>query len=991
MKVNSTDNSNAAPKSVITGGASAERSNPARAGVGDRRRQVAGHLTVLALLLGLFGWIFADALFRDRNFVYRDASQFYYPLLKLVQQEWNDGRWPLWNPHENAGMPLLGNPASAVLYLPRIILFQWLPVSYGTAFKWYTLIHVLGCAVGAWVLARRWNLSEFAAGVAALSYAFGAAVVFQYCNVIFLVGAAWIPFGLYTADRAFRAGDWRWACVHGLILAMPLFGGDPEAAYVTGGLSAIYVALIDRTFAWLMISAIAALYLIKWGIHQGPNIPSDPSELLLPAVALAALVAHVALAVHWWRSSPESQSRSEPSPWPRRYCLGLAALVALGVSAVQWIPSWEFGRISNRAAGGVHYEPYAFWIAPWRFAELVWPNVMGREFPTLSRWIEIISVDDKVWEPSLYFGSVPLLLALTAIGLRRTEHWRRWMSCILILSLWASMGPAGGVSWYWNTYRKWNANVGAGAAPAESDQPQGVPRARTAVQMQTPAGGLYWVMLEMLPGFDTFRYPAKLMTFTCIAFAILAGAGWDRLFSAVGPPPRRWLVGTIVGISATLAILALALRTPIIEWLGKSRLATEGSLYYGRLIPELSWSYFIVGVVTTAVAGAIILICQHCFQGARSKWVEAAVLLLVAIDVGIANRWLIVTATQASIDATPALVQVLRDAELQDPTDEPEVPMRIHRVSAWSPARWIKTSSPNRPEEMFEWEKDTIQPKHGLPFGINYTINEGTLEPYDYWWFFAPFYSNTTPEPRSVVYYPQRGFDMWGARYLVLPHGYKPDDQHRGFATFLPNSTLVAESDWTQDDYQVRRNQNAYPRGWIVHRVLYHRPIAGFNWLERNNLMREILYDGFDPLWRERDLDGQIQDPHRVAWIEDPDPVKVLALQDLTADSAADRCRIVHYQPDRVEVEAETAARGVLVLAELLYPGWRVTVDGTPSEILQTNRIMRGVALTPGSHRIVFTFEPLTVRIGGWITACSACAIVLAMLMSVVPWSRAAR
>jgi hypothetical protein len=39
-------------------------------------------LIVLGLVLGLFCWIFADVIFRDRNFCYRDAGHFYYPLLE---------------------------------------------------------------------------------------------------------------------------------------------------------------------------------------------------------------------------------------------------------------------------------------------------------------------------------------------------------------------------------------------------------------------------------------------------------------------------------------------------------------------------------------------------------------------------------------------------------------------------------------------------------------------------------------------------------------------------------------------------------------------------------------------------------------------------------------------------------------------------------------------------------------------------------------------
>src|SRR5258708_6754872 len=61
-----------------------------------------------ALLLLLV--CFRRVLFEDGQFVHFDASFFYYPLYLRVQQEWAAGRWPLWDPGQNGGTPLLGNP-----------------------------------------------------------------------------------------------------------------------------------------------------------------------------------------------------------------------------------------------------------------------------------------------------------------------------------------------------------------------------------------------------------------------------------------------------------------------------------------------------------------------------------------------------------------------------------------------------------------------------------------------------------------------------------------------------------------------------------------------------------------------------------------------------------------------------------------------------------------------------------------------------------------
>ena len=72
----------------------------------------------LACFLGLLLVLYRAVLFEDGQFAYRDSGFFYYPLYLRVQQEWDAGRWPLWDPGQNGGEPLLGNPMAAVLY-PR--------------------------------------------------------------------------------------------------------------------------------------------------------------------------------------------------------------------------------------------------------------------------------------------------------------------------------------------------------------------------------------------------------------------------------------------------------------------------------------------------------------------------------------------------------------------------------------------------------------------------------------------------------------------------------------------------------------------------------------------------------------------------------------------------------------------------------------------------------------------------------------------------------
>ena len=71
--------------------------------------------------------------------------------------------------------------------------------------------------------------------------------------------------------------------------------------------------------------------------------------------------------------------------------------------------------------------------------------------------------------------------------------------------------------------------------------------------------------------------------------------------------------------------------------------------------------------------------------------------------------------------------------------------------------------------------------------------------------------------------------------------------------------------------------------------------------------------------------------------------------------------RIVSYQRNSVAIEVETERPGVLVLHDIYYPGWEVSVDGERRPVLRTNLLFRGVEVEAGRHRVEFQFRPLSL------------------------------
>jgi hypothetical protein len=99
--------------------------------------------------------------------------------------------------------------------------------------------------------------------------------------------------------------------------------------------------------------------------------------------------------------------------------------------------------------------------------------------------------------------------------------------------------------------------------------------------------------------------------------------------------------------------------------------------------------------------------------------------------------------------------------------------------------------------------------------------------------------------------------------------------------------------------------------------------------------------------------------------------------------------RFSEDRPERVAIEATLGAPGLLVLADRQYPGWVAEVDGKPAPILLANGTFRAVALTEGSHRVVFRYRPLSVYAGAALSA-AAWIILLLLRMSGEPTRREA-
>ncbi len=91
---------------------------------------------------------------------------------------------------------------------------------------------------------------------------------------------------------------------------------------------------------------------------------------------------------------------------------------------------------------------------------------------------------------------------------------------------------------------------------------------------------------------------------------------------------------------------------------------------------------------------------------------------------------------------------------------------------------------------------------------------------------------------------------------------------------------------------------------------------------------------------------------------------------------------------DEVQIKVDANDATTVVLTDLLYPGWNVTVDGLPATATRFAKQFRAVDIPAGQHEIVWRYQPTSVRIGFLISGISTLiAFVVFFRRSPVPTS----
>ncbi len=80
---------------------------------------------------------------------------------------------------------------------------------------------------------------------------------------------------------------------------------------------------------------------------------------------------------------------------------------------------------------------------------------------------------------------------------------------------------------------------------------------------------------------------------------------------------------------------------------------------------------------------------------------------------------------------------------------------------------------------------------------------------------------------------------------------------------------------------------------------------------------------------------------------------------EVTNQNIRHTAQITSYEENEVELTVEDDQGGMLVLADVYYPGWSVTIDGSPAELKPMFHALRGTIIPSGRHEVIYRYSQL--------------------------------
>lgn len=432
----------------------------------------------------------------------------------------------------------------------------------------------------------------------------------------------------------------------------------------------------------------------------------------------------------------------------------------------------------------------------------------------------------------------------------------------------------------------------------------------------------------------------------------IAGYGMDRFLERRGLPARARLFGAVTTMLGGVWIsIAPWSHLAVASWIPLSMVAAE-DLVSAPQAGRFAW--------------LVVLLALELLGGAPESFAQAAA-FVAAITVATAIRRR--TGATAALRVALAALLAAALAEMSLVAGAPPPVPNAGVAGAWSPSledvyrRLAATTGPDRVWTLGDRSPAVLPPKLPTLTGLR---SVGDYEPgalrrqAEYFTYLVqgssvgdgpvPFegrvFSLTPPPGRAPVASRRRLLDLAAVRWVVVPAAA---EARADVAAFLRDAGLDP-APRLAPGIRLATNARALPRAFVTYRPEPAPPTE--------ELLGRLSDEHFDPLVSSF-VEGDVPRPGG------PVPER------------GSPARIVRDEPHVVELEAELAADGLVVLADTFHPEWAAFVDGRATPIVPTNHLFRGVYVPAGQHRVRFVYRPTSLWGGAALSAAAIFVLVI--------------
>lgn len=440
---------------------------------------------------------------------------------------------------------------------------------------------------------------------------------------------------------------------------------------------------------------------------------------------------------------------------------------------------------------------------------------------------------------------------------------------------------------------------------------------------------VYIFLRETFPLLSFVRYPVRFFFLFSFAIACLAGFGLDSLIDWVRTGALKPIAGKNVFFHAgmTLAVAALALFF-VLSFNGiEKRVSDYTQVHFADLVRPYYDVHHLGEFAYAALANIerslifIALTALGVFSARYLKPRKAVLAIffmgLVFVDLAAANviepRVLAVEISKASAH----MKAISKDNGIFRILPSP----KTVKQQSFHYGR-------DFPTELAE-QKERLVPNLMMTHGIQDVFG------YDSIYVKEPFGIQTAlltlKSPSSPL------IDLLNAKYVVTPNEKMPKKYE-----------LLGRS----KEVNLYLNTKAYPRAFLVREAVWVK--------DESRLLEKLSSDDFNPE-REVFLFGGSR-PQEIP------PSKRAA--------GKNEVVITQYGDNEVHMQAWVSDRPWLFFSDTYYPGWKAFVDKKPVEIHKANYAFKAVHLTPGSHEVLWRYDPPLFKLGLAVTVLTCLSLL---------------